>query len=135
MFTEVTGRQEVIAVVIEITALQLVELNASGAAVDIAELPGDAVAIGGEITIGTAFDSGTSDAIDIGDAAVADRYTSTPIDAQATGRTALTLTGFKTTAPTKVQLTWTGVDAAPTEGDARVILQYVRMKRAHFSQG
>ena len=65
--------------------------------VEVARLPVNARVTGGEIVVETAWDNGTTATVDIGDVTDPDRYTASPVDLTSTGRTALTLTGFKHT--------------------------------------
>lgn len=86
-------------------------------------LPGNAVVIGGELTVNTAWNSATSAALSIGDGASATRYASA-VNMKTAARTALTLTGFKTAAPTDVNLTITIVGAT-SAGKATLALMFV----------
>lgn len=116
----------------ELTAIQKFTYSdlTSAVAAALAELPAGAIVTGGEIIITTAFNSGTSDSIDIGDGGDPNRYTASPVDGTATGRTALTLTGYQYTVSDDVDITWTGAGAAPTQGAGMVIIKYVRPGRA-----
>ena len=96
-------------------------------------LPGNSTVIGGEITITEAFDSTTSDSFDVGDGDNASRYAS-GVDGQATGRTALTLSGHKYTVPDTVDVTLTSVDGPPSVGAGYVEVHYVIEARANEVQ-
>jgi len=93
-------------------------------------LPGGATVIGGELMLDTAFNSATSDVATIGDAGSATRYLSSTSIA-ATGRTALALSGYTTTAPTDVNVSWTGVGAVPTAGAGTLTVTYVLAGRSN----
>ncbi len=94
------------------------------------ELPLGAVLTGGLYAVDTAFDSGTSDAITIGDTDV-DEY-HTDADAQATVISALTVTGIEVAAAnTAVNIILTSVGTAATAGAGRVIAEYVVPTRAN----
>lgn len=88
------------------------------------QLPPKATITGGSIVIDTAFDYATSGVIDIGDAADPNRYTSSAVDLTTAARTALTLTGYQTTAPTDITATPTLVGAV-SAGAGRLIIEYV----------
>lgn len=96
----------------------------------IANLPGDAIVIGGEIMVDVATDFGTSCTLDVGDDADPDRYTASPVNLQATGRTALTLTGYKMLVADDLIATPVIVGAAATVGSGRIVIQYVKEGRA-----
>jgi hypothetical protein len=96
-----------------------------GAAVSAVKLPANARVIGGGVLITEVFDSTTSDAIDVGDGSDDDRYSSTPVDGQALGYTALTITGYKYTAGDYVDLKWASGGGTPTTGAGVLILMYV----------
>ncbi len=107
---------------------------ASGVAQAAVNLPVDAVVVGGALVTTTAFNSATSDTLNVGDSASATRYASAA-DIHAAGRIALTLTGYKVTAPTRqVLVTWTGTGTAPTAGEVILQLEYIVSYRADAAQ-
>lgn len=107
----------------------------TGVAVDVLELPPGAVVTKVAVVIDTAFDSVTSDTIDVGDASVADRYDST-VDAQAAGQNDGVPTGFETTSSEpNIQLTNTQVGGEGSAGAGRLIVEYVVAGRHNENQG
>jgi hypothetical protein len=88
-------------------------------------LPPGAVVVGGSIVVQTAWDSGTSATIDVGDSDDDDRYTSSPVDLTTTGRTALTLTGHKYANPDDLQLLLAEDGTAATEGEGYIEVEIV----------
>ena len=116
------------AVVIEITGTSVSTTTASN---PLAQLPNGAIVTGGALIVTTAFDA--SRTADIGDTTDPDRYTATPIALDATGRTALTLTGFKHTATENLFLELAG--GAATVGAALLELEYVIVGASDFVQG
>lgn len=102
---------------------------------DLCQIPAGATVVGGEIIVDTAWDSGTSDTFDIGDADDDDRYTSTIINLQTLGRTALTLTGYQYTETDTIIGTPTITGTAATAGAARINIMYVVEDRGHEVQG
>jgi len=101
-----------------------------GAVVSVIPLPAGAIVVGGFAVVETAFDSETSDSIDIGDdggggSADPNRYTSSVVDGQAAGLTALTLTGYKFTKGGWVTVE-NNMTAEDTEGTAGVLLVVVK---------
>ena len=107
----------------------------SGTVEDLCQIPAGATVVGGEIIVDTAWDSGTSDTLDIGDGDDDDRYTSTIINLQTATRTALTLTGYKYTETDTIDGTPTSAGTAATAGAARINIMYVVEDRGHEVQG
>jgi len=96
----------------------------SATAAKLFELPLGAIITGGIYTVDTVWNSGTSDAITVGDTDV-DEYIA---DTDATGAviTALTITAIAVVAAnTAVNIIWTGAGTAPTTGAGRIIAEYI----------
>ena len=115
---------------VAIQPFELAELS-DGAAVKSVNVPANARVIGGGVAITEAFDSTSSDAIDVGDDGDDDRYSSTAVDGQALAWTALTITGYKYTAPNTIDLTWTSGGGTPTAGAGYLVVMYVVDGRAN----
>lgn len=98
------------------------------------ELPYKSQILGGALTVLTAFNSGTSDTMSVGDAASSARYKA--LTTVATGaHLALVPTGYDPDTPDHVTVRWIRLGAtAPTAGQARLSVKYIRNGRAHFSQ-
>lgn len=129
-----SGRQEVIAAYVPLTFDTL----ASDAAVaeGVVQLPEGAIVVGGYVSVTTAFDSTTSDVLDVGDSVDDDRYSATPIDLQTLGTTALDVTGFQTTAQGDIAVEWTaGSTGTATAGAALLTVLYIQSGRTAFSEG
>ncbi len=102
---------------------------------DVFKLPTGARIVGGEVVVETAWNMGTTGVIDVGDVTDPNRYSSTAVNLQATGRTALTLDGFKTTeTEKKVNVTPALVGTTATQGQAYIRIEYVIEDRAHEVQ-
>lgn len=126
-----SARQELEVAHVDINMADL----ASGSAANAIELPPNAVVVGGDVVVTTAFNSGTSDNITVGDATTANRYLGSTSIA-ATGRTALVPTGFTVTTTQRfLQVTWTGVGTAATTGVLRLAVQFYVKGRAEMSYG
>ncbi len=97
----------------------------------VVELPGGAIVTGGFVTVTKAFDSSDAATLKLGDATVDNRYGAP--DMKSTGLTALTLTGFVTPVEGDIEFTYTG--SVPTEGEAHLVLEYIVVNRAEFTQG
>ncbi|HRD50285.1 MAG TPA: hypothetical protein PL166_11905 [Candidatus Contendobacter sp.] len=107
---------------------------ASGVAGTAIQLPPNAEVVSGSITVNTVFNSATSDTLSLGDSAAGARYANA-VNLRALGRTALTVTGYRTLPTTRaITATWTGVGAAPTTGSVRVIVEYLQGHRADLTQ-
>ena len=132
--TKKSGRQEVISAQIDLTFDTLSSDAAVAEAV--IEVPAGAVVIGGFISVNTAFDSTTSDVLDICDSIDDDRYSATPIDLQTLGVTALDIAGYEYQTVNNIAVEWTaGSTGTATAGSATLYVQYVERNRAAFSQG
>lgn len=98
---------------------------ASGVAASAIKLPVGAVVVGGNLIRKTAFNSGTSDVMTVGDSASANRYMASTTIAT-TGRLALVPTGYEALSTTReVQVTWTAVGTAATAGALRLEVEYI----------
>lgn len=102
----------------------------SGVAANLAALMQNETVVGGAIVIETAFDSGTSDTITVGDEDDDDRYI-TGLDAQATGRTGFTLTGHMYGGANTLTLTLTSAGTAATAGEGYVEFTVLREGRGN----
>lgn len=132
--TKNSGRQEVVAAKVTLTYATLADDAA--VAEGVIQVPEGATVIGGFINVKTAFNSTTSDVLDIGDGGDDDRYTATPINLQVAGVTALDITGYQYTAQDDIDVEWTaGSTGTATAGEAELIVQYVVDGRAAFSEG
>ncbi len=94
-------------------------------------LPEQAEVTGGSVVITTAFDSVTTDALDVGDSAVGGRYLSVAagLTALPLGRTALVPTGYRTVGKEPVGVTWTGAGGT-TAGAGRLEVEYTIVGRS-----
>lgn len=129
--TKNTARQELIVAYVDVALADLT----SGTAFNAIDLPANAVVVGGDVVVTTAFNSGTSDVIIVGDVTTTNRYVASTTIAAA-GRIAVVPTGFTvTTTQPSVRLTWTAVGTAATTGALRLMVTYYVKGRAAFSQG
>lgn len=134
--TKKSGRQEVIAATADFTYADLT----SGAYASAVDLPGNAIVVGGHLSITEIFNSGTDDKFSIGDkvgsaAATSTTYAAQSADITAPGAVAVVPTGKKYAEPSSVGVVWTGSGAAPTAGAGRLTVLYIVDGRAAFSQG
>lgn len=128
--TKDSNRQAPLVAMVEIGYADIVSDVASAAI----ELPGGAIVTGGDVTVITPFNSGTSDVLDVGDSVTANRYAN-DANIHAAGRTALVPTGYVTPNVSDVSVTLTAVGAAATAGKVRLTVEYVVNGRAETSQG
>lgn len=82
------------------------------------------------VNVLTAFNSGTSDVIVVGDEDTANLYVASTSIASA-GLIVGVPTGKKYTAPQQLALTWTAVGTAATQGELEVIFEYIMDNRAN----
>lgn len=125
------GRQELIS------ANLLINFNdpvAYGTAENAIDLPDDAILVGGDVTVLTAWNSATSATLKLGDTADDDRYTATAIDLKTAGRTALTITGYRHAVAESLKALLAQAGAAATAGQARISIQYYVLGRSAFTQ-
>lgn len=106
-----------------------------GTAEEAFDLPGNAILLGGDVVVKTAWNSATTATLKLGDAADDDRYTASAIDLKTAGRTALTLTGYQHTTAQALKALIAQTGAAATAGAARITISYYVEGRAAFSQG
>lgn len=130
--TKNSARQEVIAAHVDFTYADIPTTATAYAALG---LPTNAVIVGGDLVVTTAWNTGTTATLAIGDVTTANRYGAT-IDLKTAARTALTLTGFVTTTTQKdVNVTPALSGTAATAGAARLTVLYIVKGRAAFTQG
>lgn len=130
--TKNSARQELICAHVNIN-LADVATNVAQAALD---LPPGAVIVSGALVTTEAWNSTTSDVMDVGDATSATRYL-TDGNIRALGaRVPLVPTGFvHTTTQPALTVTWTSGGGTPTTGKVRLEVQYYVIGRAAFSYG
>ena len=125
------SRQELIAAYLDIGYADPTVYGTAEAAFD---LPGNAILVGGDVTVLTAWNSATSATLKLGDTADDDRYTAAPIDLKTAGRTALTITGWRHPIAESLKALLAQAGAAATAGKARVAIHYYVAGRSAFSQ-
>jgi hypothetical protein len=112
------------------TAGAEVAFNVTGSPIfKIVPLPPGAVVVGGEVVVETAYNTTGTATVSVGDATSATRYANA-VNAKSAARTALTLTGFRSTGE-DVQLTLALADTAATQGKVTVNLTYIQDGRAN----
>lgn len=109
-------------------AFDFTQIADNGVAVRALDLPYGAQVIGGAVVVDTAFNPGTSLALAVGDATVANRYEAA-VDLTHVGRTPVALTGYVSDG-SPINITPTLVGAAATAGAARLHVMYVIKNRA-----
>lgn len=95
-------------------------------------MPPNAIVTGGTINVKTAFNSATSDVIDVGDSVSQNRYLNDG-NIHATGLVALVPTGYVHPGG-DLTVRWTGVGTAPTAGEVLIRIDYVVVGRGEFTQ-
>lgn len=130
--TKNSARQELVVAHVDINLADI----ANNVAQQALDLPVGAVITGGALVTTEAWNSTTSDVMDVGDATTATRYL-TDGNIRALGaRVPLVPTGFIHTATQPaLTVTWTSGGGTPTTGKVRLEVEYYVRGRAAFSQG
>lgn len=132
--TKNSARQELITAFVDFT---YADIPTTATIYDALDLPANAVVVGGDVLVTTAWNTGTTAAANVGDTTLATRYGSA-IDLKTAARTALTAAalGFIHTNTEKVlKVAPTYVGGAATAGAARLSVQYYVKGRSTFAQG
>lgn len=108
--------------------------TAYGTAENAINVPGNAIVVGGALTVLTAWNSATTATLSLGDAGSATRYANA-VDLKTAARTALTVTGYKHTVSEWLKALIAQTGAAATAGAARIELEYVVQGRGLSNQG
>lgn len=126
------GRQELIAAYVDINLADVT----NGVDVAAMDLPVGAVIVSGALVTTEAWNSTTSDVMDVGDATTQNRYLNDGNIRALAARVPLVPTGFVHTA-TQPSLTvrWVSGGGTPTTGKVRLEVQYFVRGRSAFSQG
>jgi hypothetical protein len=124
------GRQEVITARVTWTFGTGADVSAQ-AAYPAIQLPQGAVVLGGHLYVSGA--TSASATVAIGDTGVTNRYLGATSVA-GTGLTALVPTGYVTPAQSTIDVLLGGATAAAA-GTAELIVRYIRINRAEFTQG
>jgi len=130
--TKNSARQELIAAYVDINLADLTT-NVAANALD---LPANAVIVSGQLITTEAWNSTTSDVLDVGDVTSATRYLTDGNIRALAARVALVPTGFThTTTEKQLTVTWTSGGGVPTTGKVRLEVLYYVKGRAAFTQG
>lgn len=130
--TKNPARQELIQAYVDINLADL----ATGVDVEALDLPTNAVIVDGALVTTEAWNSTTSDVMDVGDATTQNRYLNDGNIRALAARVPLVPTGFITTSTTnKLTVRWVSGGGTPTTGKVRLEVTYYRIGRAAFSQG
>ena len=129
-----TNRQEVI---LAFTPVILWSDLVDAAVAEAIEVPQNAIVVAGACIVSVAFNSVTSDELDVGEDETPDpnAYTAAIIDLQALGSTAIDVNLFKFTTQGNITVEMNGVGGSLSAGAFRLAVQYVVDGRAAFNQG
>lgn len=126
-----SDRQQKVAAYAEIAFSDLT----SGVAKKAIWVPAGAFDLEGKIIPITAFNSATSDVLDVGTEGSPNAYKD---DGNIHTTTVIALAGFPGAAATAgywIYVTWVGVGAAPTAGKFKLVLYYLLENRSQFNHG
>lgn len=130
--TKNSGRQEIVSAYVDFTFADIATTATAYPALD---LPVGAIVVGGDLTVTTAWDTGTTGVLDVGDTTTANRYLN-DANLKVAARTALVPTGFTHTGVDNIlKVVPALVGTAATAGAARLRVDYIVKGRAAFSQG
>jgi hypothetical protein len=130
--TKNSGRQSPIDAYVDINLADVT----NGVDVNAIELPPGAVVTDGSLVTTEAWNSTTSDVMDVGDVTVQNRYLNDGNIRALAARVPLVPTGFVTTATQRwLTVRWVSGGGVPTTGKVRLHVRYYVDKRAEFSQG
>lgn len=108
----------------------------TGKAVSAIYIPAGAIVTGGFIKVETAFDSATTDTLDVGDTLLGTRYLDGSSDNGSTAaRVALSPTGYQYTAGKWITVTNTAAGTEGTAGVVLVVVEYIVEGRVGEIQG
>lgn len=130
--TKNTSRQEIVSAYVDFTYASVPDTATAYPALD---LPVGAIVVGGDLTVTTAWNTGTTATLAIGDATTSNRYLAAT-DLKTAARTPLVPTGFTHTSAENILKALTAlVGTAASAGAARLRVDYIVKGRSAFSQG
>lgn len=127
--TKNPARQEMVVAHVDVSYSDLT----SGADFNAIRVPQNAIVLGGAIIPLTAFNSATSDVLDVGDSGSENRYKN-DANIAATSLVALVPTGYKYAAADWITVRWVGVSTAPSAGQFRLVVYYMQVGKSEFTQ-
>lgn len=92
---------------------------------DLLSIPGNAIVTGGAVIVQTAWDSGTTATLDIGNSEEDDEYTGTAVDLTTVGITQLDVTGYQYPTPDVLIGTFAETGDAAEAGEALLYVEYI----------
>lgn len=126
------NRQALAVAMVTISLADIVDGGAVQAAV---ELPAGAIVTGGQAFVATAFDAETTATLKVGDAGDDDRYTPTPLNIATVGAKPLVPNGYVMPAQGDLLVTYASTGAAATEGELRLVVEYIDIQKSEWTQG
>lgn len=124
-----SGRQDILSAVIDFNYSDLV----NGVEIPAIELPYDALIVGGFLTTLVAFNSATSDVVDI--KAPNGFALATGVSVHTTGTTSIAIDGNYMPNIGDVTVKWTGVGGGTSAGKCRLVINYIVKDRCTANQG
>lgn len=127
-----SGRQELVHAYVDINLADVT----TGVDVSALDLPVGAVIVSGALVTTEAWNSTTSDVMDVGDVTSQNRYLNDGNIRALAARVPLVPTGFvHTSTQPALTVRWVSGGGTPTTGKVRLEVQYYVTGRAAFSQG
>lgn len=130
--TKQSARQQIIDANVDVAFGDIPTTATAYSAIDV---PVNSIITGGDLVVTTAWNTGTTATLSVGDASSAARYLGAT-DIKTAARTALVPTGFLcTSTEPAVTVTTAFVGTAATAGGFRLRLSYIVKGRAQFTTG
>lgn len=119
-------------IIVASVAFKLADLTS---ATDVAaiSLPPNAIVVGGDVITTEAWDSTSTDVLDVGDAVTQNRYLNDGNIRALAARVALVPTGYVHTGG-DITIRWTSGGGTPTTGKGRLTVHYIIAGRGEFTQ-
>lgn len=128
--TKKPNRQEAIVAYVDVNLADVT----TGVDYQAIMLPPNAVIIGGDVVATEAFNSTSTDVVDVGDSASQNRYLN-DASVHTLTRTALVPTGYVTLPTTRaVTVRWVSGGGSPSTGKFRLTVEYFILDRSEFTQ-
>lgn len=115
--------------------IALADIVDGGAVQPVIELPAGAVVTGGSVIVTEVFNAATTATLGLGDSVDPDRYTPTPLDVSTLGAKALLPTGFVMLNKGDILATYASTGIAATTGELLLVVEYLDVQKAEWTQG
>lgn len=115
--------------------IALADIVDGGAVQPAIELPAGAVVTGGSVIVTEVFNAATTATLDLGDSVDPNRYTPTPLDLKTLGAKELLPDGFVMLNKGDILATYASTGTAATTGELLLVVEYLDVQKAEWTQG